>query len=71
MAVLQINTQSAQYQQKLSELNTIINFYKPVVRRYVQMDPEIQADWRQRDPILNRLVQIHEAIARFETEDAL
>ena len=65
MAILQINTQSAQYQTKLTQLNQIIDFYKPVLKRYLEeRNGEAKENWRSRDPILDRLLQIHEAIER-------
>lgn len=67
MALLQINTQSTQYQTALTRFDQIIDFYKPIIKEYLKItDGAVRAEWRQRDPILRRFLQIHRAIDRLE-----
>ena len=65
MAVLQINTQSTQHQTRLTQLDQIIDFYRPIVSAYLSLRSEEQREqWRQRDPILRRFVRIYEAMSK-------
>ena len=67
MAILQINTQSAQYQTRLAQFDQIIDFYKPIIKTYYDLRTSAErAAWRQRDPILRRFLRIHEAIEKLE-----
>lgn len=60
MATLNIDTQSAQYQQYLTGFQNLLTFYKPRVRRWLRAGPEAQQAWRDADPILDLFVRILE-----------
>lgn len=63
MATTQINTESTQYQTRLTQLQEIKAFYGPIIVKYLGLrDPERQKAWRQRDPILRELLDIHRKI---------
>ena len=63
MATRNIDTSSAQYQNALSNLVQIVNYYKPIVKEYFEIsDPIIQQDWRDRDQILDIFLTIAEKV---------
>ena len=64
MANININTQSANYQTRLTQLQEIKAFYGPRIVEYLKEPPERQAIWRSRDPILDELLDIYERIDR-------
>ena len=64
MANISINTQSAGYQTRLTQLQEIKTFYGPRIVEYLKEDPERQAIWRSRDPILDELLDIADRIER-------
>lgn len=67
MAILQINTQSAQYQNRLAQFDQIIDFYKPVIKAFLQLRTfEERQAWLQRDPILARFIKIYRAMQQRE-----
>lgn len=67
MATVEINTKAAGYQNRLTTLTEIIQFYKPILDVYLALeDEEKQRQWRQADPLLKRLVGIWYYISQRE-----
>lgn len=67
MADINIDTTSAQYQNRLTQLQQIKSFYAPVVVEYLKVhvkDPDAARVWRQADPILRELLQIAQQISK-------
>ena len=64
MANISINTQSAGYQLRLTQIQEIKTFYGPRIVEYLGESPERQAIWRSRDPILDELLDIADRIER-------
>jgi hypothetical protein len=67
MADLNIDTTSAQYQDRLADIQAIKTFYGPRIRRYFTLDDAAQQAWRQADPILRELLDL---ARRIHTEKA-
>jgi hypothetical protein len=69
MADFNIDTQSAGYQTRLVQLREIMTFYKPLLKKYLSLrNPEAQAAWRERDPMLNIILTISERVSTFSGE---
>lgn len=64
MANINIDTQSANYQTRLTQLQEIKAFYGPRIVEYLAAPPERQAIWRANDPILDELIDIADRIER-------
>ena len=64
MANITLNTQSAGYQNRLTQLRDIKAFYGPMIVTFLKEPPERQAIWRSRDPILDELLDIADRIER-------
>jgi hypothetical protein len=64
MANIIIDTQSAGYQTRLTQLQDIKAFYGPRIVEYLNEDPARQAIWRTKDPILDELLDIADRIER-------
>ena len=62
MADVNINTQSAGYQTRLTQLQEIKQFYGPLIVEYLKSDETRKNKWRARDPILNEMLDIYERI---------
>ena len=62
MADITVNTQSAGYQNYLTALRDIKNFYAPRLVEYFRLPNEAQVAWRAADPILNGLLTLAEKI---------
>ena len=67
MANTTINTQSANYQTRLTQLQEIKAGYGPTVAQYLKVhvkDPEAARAWRQADPLLRELLQVAQRISK-------
>lgn len=64
MANITIDTQSAGYQTRLTQLQDIKAFYGPRIVEYLEQPAERQAIWRSKDPILDELLDIADRIER-------
>ena len=62
MANISIDTQSAGYQTRLQQIRDIKTFYGPRIVEYLKESPERQKIWRQKDPILWELMDLHRKI---------
>jgi hypothetical protein len=62
MANITINTQSANYQTRLTQLQEIKQFYGPRIVEYLKQPAERQEIWRTKDPILDELLDIADRI---------
>ena len=62
MANQNIDTQAANYQTRLTQIQEIKAFYGPRIAAYLKESPERQAIWRSKDPILDEMLDIHEKI---------
>lgn len=62
MAQITVNTQGAQYQNYLTALTDIRNFYRPRLIEWFNLPPGAQQAWRDNDPILNMLLNMAEKI---------
>ena len=58
MANISINTQSAGYQTRLTQLQDIKSFYGPRIIEYLKEPADRQKIWRQNDPILWEMLDI-------------
>jgi hypothetical protein len=55
---IDINTQSAQYQQYMTGLANLRTDMLPRLRAFKRLGPEKQRWWLQRDPLLRRLIKL-------------
>ena len=69
MANINIDTQAAAYQTRLTQYNEIMAFWKPNLIEFFKMDPEQQQAWRAADPFLDRILKVTEAITELREED--
>ena len=68
MADVNINTQSAGYQTRLTQIREIKQFYGPLVVEWIKSTPERRQKWRAKDPILSEILDIYERIDRRSKE---
>ena len=66
MANITIDTQSAGYQTRLTQIQEIKTFYGPRIVEYLRQPEDRQAIWRAKDPILDEMLDIYERIERRE-----
>ena len=52
-----IDTQSAQYQQYLTGLQNLIDFYKPKLLLFEKLPREKQVIWLQKDPLFRKFLK--------------
>lgn len=64
-----INTQSAQYQQRLAQWNDIVGALRPRIRRYASMPPSVRDQWRQLDPLIDSVLTFAERIDQLMVEE--
>lgn len=62
MADVNINTQSAGYQTRLTQLQEIKQFYGPLIVEWLKSPPTRQEKWRAKDPIMDEMLDIYERI---------
>jgi hypothetical protein len=62
MANISIDTTSAGYQNRLADIRAIKTFYGPRIAEYLKEGPERQQLWRQHDPIMWELMDLHRKI---------
>lgn len=63
MATRSVDTTSQAYNRRLTDIQDILTFYGPILGDYLALkDPDAQQAWRQRDPILRELLDIHRKI---------
>jgi len=53
-----IDTQSTQYQQYLTGLQNLIDFYKPKFEVFKKLPRSKQALWLEKDPLFRKLIKI-------------
>ncbi len=66
MAKININTQAAGYQTRLTQLREIKTYYAPQLAQYLKEPIERQAIWRQNDPILWELLDLIQKFNDFQ-----
>ena len=69
MANISIDTTTAGYQNRLTQLQDIKTFYGPRIVEYLAQPPERQKIWRNKDPILWELLDIWRRIEAREESD--
>ena len=69
MANVVIDTQAAGYQNRLSQYNDIMAFWKPHIVAYFKMNVEQREAWRAADPFLDRILKVSAAIANLANEE--
>lgn len=63
MANINIDTTAAGYQNRLTQYNDIMAFWKPNLIEFFKMSPEQQQAWRQADPFLDRILKVSKSIS--------
>lgn len=53
-----INTQSAQYQQYLTGLQNLIDYYKPKFILFKKLPKSKQKLWLRKDPLFRKLIKV-------------
>lgn len=69
MADVTVNTQSVAYQNRRTQFQQIVSFWRPLLIAYFKSDKELRAAWRENDPFLNDLLRFTEAVNRFDSEN--
>jgi hypothetical protein len=64
VANITLNTQAAGYQNRLTQLREIKDYYGPMIVAYLNEPAERQEIWRTKDPILDELLDIADRIER-------
>ncbi len=62
---MNIDTQSAQYQNYLTGLQNLIDFYKPKLVLFAKLPRDKQKLWLQKDPLLRKLLKTAFGIAEW------
>jgi hypothetical protein len=69
MANINIDTTAAGYQNRLTQYNEIMQFWKPNLIEFFKMNPEQKQAWRQADPFLDRILTVTQAITELREEN--
>lgn len=69
MANVSIDTQAAGYQNRLTQYNDIMAFWKPYLVAFFKMEPEQRQAWRAADPFLDRILTVTKAITELRDAD--
>jgi hypothetical protein len=69
MANINIDTSAAGYQNRLTQYNEIMQFWKPNLIEYFKMTSEQQEAWRAADPFLDRILKVTAAITNLQEQD--
>ena len=69
MANININTQAAGYQTRLTQYNEIMAFWKPNLTEFFKMNQEQRQAWRQADPFLDRILTVTQAITELREDN--
>ena len=69
MANVSIDTQAAGYQNRLTQYNEIMQFWKPNLVEFFKMTPEQRQAWRAADPFLDRILTVTQAITELSDDD--
>jgi hypothetical protein len=69
MANINIDTTAAGYQNRLTQYNEIMQFWKPNLIEFFKMDPEQRQAWRAADPFLDRILKVTAAITELREEE--
>jgi hypothetical protein len=67
--IIDIDTSAPGYQTRLTQYNDIMAFWKPHLKVYFLLDAPAQEAWRQSDPFLRRILQVHRAITEASGDD--
>ena len=68
MANVSIDTQAAGYQNRLTQYNEIMAFWKPYLVEFFKMNHEQRQAWRAADPFLDRILTVTQAITELREE---
>lgn len=63
-----IDTQSAQYQQYLTGLQNLIDFYKPKLALFAKLPLSKKRLWLQKDPLFRKLLKVSLWLAEWAEE---
>jgi hypothetical protein len=69
MGNVNIDTTAPGYQNRLTQYNEIMQFWKPNLVEYFRMNVERRAAWRAADPFLDRILTVTEAITNLQEQD--
>jgi hypothetical protein len=69
MGNVNIDTTAPGYQNRLTQYNEIMQFWKPNLIEYFKMTPEQQEAWRAADPFLDRILKVTAAITNLQEQD--
>jgi hypothetical protein len=69
MANINIDTTAAGYQNRLTQYNEIMQFWKPNLIEYFKMTQEQKQAWRAADPFLDRILTVTQAITELREEN--
>jgi hypothetical protein len=69
MANVSIDTQAAGYQNRLTQYNEIMQFWKPYLVEFFKMNPQQRQAWRAADPFLDRILTVTKAITELRDAD--
>lgn len=69
MANINIDTTAAGYQNRLTQYNDIMAFWKPNLIEFFKMDREQRQAWRAADPFLDRILTVTQAITELRDDD--
>jgi hypothetical protein len=69
MANINIDTTAPAYQNRLTQYNEIMQFWKPNLIEFFKMDEEQRQAWRAADPFLDRILTVTQAITELREEN--
>jgi hypothetical protein len=69
MANVSIDTQAAGYQNRLTQYNEIMAFWKPYLQQFFKMNEAQRQAWRAADPFLDRILKVTAAITELRNDD--
>jgi hypothetical protein len=69
MANVSIDTQAAGYQNRLTQYNEIMAFWKPNLQEFFKMNRDQRQAWRDADPFLDRILTVTQAITELRDDN--
>ena len=69
MANINIDTTAAGYQNRLTQYNEIMQFWKPNLVEFFKMNQEQRQAWRAADPFLDRILTVTQAITELRDDN--
>lgn len=69
MSDINIDTTAPAYTTRHSQFQSIVVFWRPIIKVWLKLDPEQQQAWRDNDPFLDDLLRFVEVVSSRIADD--